>query len=102
MFTTAAMSVSNVLTEPEGIADMLVTVGTGVGGFAVLAVAFEAPFVALAVGALRIGYLRWWYTDGRSASCCSERSGGHVGNYGPLSVRGFLARSTPAISKTSE
>jgi hypothetical protein len=32
------MSVSNVLTEPEGIADVLVTVGTGVGGFTVLAV----------------------------------------------------------------
>jgi hypothetical protein len=35
----------------RGAADMLVTVGTLLGGLAVLAVAFEAPMAALALGA---------------------------------------------------
>jgi hypothetical protein len=51
---------------------MLVAVATLVGGFAVLAVAFEAPFAALvAGGGFRIGYSRKRFTDrAKRVFCC--------------------------------
>ena len=49
--TLAASQSATCSAEPEEHATMLVTLGTLVAGLAVVAVAFEAPMAALALGA---------------------------------------------------